>query len=333
MIETKHTVITEQLKQRIIAGSYDKKLPPLRSLMQEFNVSMQTINKAIKPLSAGGLISSGPRGSVINYTAGKRPKHYALGVLCPSMASTGEAQVALRRISEYMQFLNYNTMLIDQQNERVKRDPDFWQNCPVDILIFGFRTLTLERALAVQRSGIISLVQHYAGDLPVHVVEYDSLNTIDSAVGQLREKGYRRIALQFNGPLIKYHEFAIDKWTRTREKYGIECPGYEKPVYYSEEGFDLSKPLPEVIVCWHTSYGEMLEKVKAAGLSDRIKIVSYSHNSYGYENYIPMNPPPEKEFWGKIRECLTKVIAGVPGYLHYSVPFDAVFPAGIPDKK
>ena len=215
----------------------------------------------------------------------------------------------------------------------LKDDPDFWKNCPIDILIFGYRTLTPELARAVFRSGIIPLARHYVGELPVHVCEFDTLNTIDSAVLQLRKKGYRKIALQFFTQLTGYHELAVKRWTEICDKYDIDCPGYEKPFYLLDKTF-LQGELPEVVLCWHTHYGKILKKIADAGLEDKIKVVSYSLDSQGYDNYIALNPPPTELYWEMLNDFLKTVAKAKPlEYLHCKVPFEAVFPYGIPVKK
>ena len=86
LIETKHTKITAELEQRITGGYYREKLPPLRALMKEYQVSLQTISKAVKPLILSGLISPGPRGSAINHASAVRERYYAWGFLCSGSA-------------------------------------------------------------------------------------------------------------------------------------------------------------------------------------------------------------------------------------------------------
>ena len=44
LIETKHTKITAELEQRITGGYYREKLPPLRALMKEYQVSAKRSN-------------------------------------------------------------------------------------------------------------------------------------------------------------------------------------------------------------------------------------------------------------------------------------------------
>ncbi len=333
MIETKHTSITELLKKRIIDGHYDKKLPPLRTLMQEFNVSMQTINKAVKPLSIDGFISPGPRGSVIRYSSVKRPQYYAMGLLCPNITNNSETRTFLERVSGWLQFENYNTMFFDQNNERLKRDPEFWNNCPVDVLIFGFRTSTPERIRAVHNAGIIPMARHYSGDLPTHVVEYETFSTLDSVVEQLAAKGYREIALQFHTPLTGYHKYAVAQWRKIREKYGIDCPGYEEPFYFSGPPLSPRKPCPEVILCWHSDCKVLLEQLTASGLADKVKVVSYTYNTSEYRNFIQLSPPDEKIYWDIMGKTLQKILSERPTeFLHATVPFEAVFPSGIPSR-
>ncbi|MFA6815301.1 MAG: hypothetical protein WCS73_03310 [Lentisphaeria bacterium] len=331
---TKHTLITQKIKKNILDGVYGEKLPPLRVLMLEFDVSMQTISKAVKPLSISGFISPGPRGSVINYCAHKRVKHYAIGVLCKKIDSTAENREFLSNLASKLHYENYNTMFLDMGNKRLREDPSFWETCPIDILLFGYNTLTPECAMAVSRSGIIPLVRHYAGDLPVHVCEFDTFQTIDLVVSQLRERGYRKIALQFFTPLAGYQNFAAEQWAAICHKYDIDFSGCEKPLYFEEQPWPFDEMLPEVLLCWHLHSEAMLKKIAAAGLEEKIKVLSYLPNIRGYDNYIELNPPSAELYWEKLNDFLNLVAKAKPlEYLHCSVPYEVVFPKGIPLKK
>ena len=333
-MKTKHTLITKKLRQRIINGQYSDKLPPLRALMQEFKVSMQTISKAVKPLAVSGFITTSPRGSIINYFGSKRVKYYTIGFLCKKINDNTETQEFLNKLSKKMLYKNYNTIFLNCENKRLKDNSNFWKTCPIDILIFGYGTLTKKLAMDISRSGIIPLARHYAGDLPVHVCEFETFNAIESVVSQFRSKGYRKIALQFFTPLVGYHDFAVKKWLDICNKYDVDCPGCEKPLYLLDQPFELEKTLPEIILCWHVHYELVLKKIAFAGLKDKIKVVSFSLDSMGYDNYIPLNPPSMKLYWEVLNDFLKSTANAKPlEYLHCKVPFDAVFPYKILPKK
>ena len=107
---------------------------------------------------------------------------------------------------------------------------DFWEKQPIDGLVFGYGTLTAELARTVHRAGIAGVARHHAGNLPVHVVEYDTFSSIDFVIGKIVEKGYRRIALQFKASLEGYQEYADKNWEQIRRKYDIAFPEYRENV-------------------------------------------------------------------------------------------------------
>lgn len=225
LIETKHTKITAELEQRITGGYYREKLPPLRTLMKEYQVSLQTISKAVKPLILSGLVSPGPRGSAINHASAVRERYYAWGFLCSGSAEmTDVTHDFFQLIHRCLARDSYNMLFLDGRNKRLRQDMDFWEKQPIDGLVFGYGTLTAELARTVHRAGIAGVARHHAGNLPVHVVEYDTFSSIDFVIGKIVEKGYRRIALQFKASLEGYQEYADKNWEQIRRKYDIAFP-------------------------------------------------------------------------------------------------------------
>ena len=123
LIETKHTKITAELEQRITGGYYREKLPPLRALMKEYQVSLQTISKAVKPLILSGLISPGPRGSAINHASAVRERYYAWGFLCSGSAEmTDVTHDFFQLIHRCLARDSYNMLFLDGRNKRLRQD-------------------------------------------------------------------------------------------------------------------------------------------------------------------------------------------------------------------
>lgn len=155
LIETKHIKITAELEQRITEGYYREKLPPLRSLMKEYHVSLQTISKAVKPLIMSGLVSPGPRGSAINHASAVRERYYAWGLLCSGSAEiTNATHDFFQLIHQCLARDSYNMLFLDGRNKRLRQDTEFWEKQPIDGLVFGYGTLTAELAWTVHRAGI-----------------------------------------------------------------------------------------------------------------------------------------------------------------------------------
>ncbi len=339
-IETKHTWITAELERQIAAGHYHKRLPPLRSLMKEYNVSLQTISKAIRPLTMSGMISPGPRGSIINYTGTVRERHYAWGILCSG--STEITEVSYEFFQMVRQALardNHNITFLDGSNKRLQQDTEFWEKQPIDGLVFGYGTLTSELAWAVRRAGIVGVARHHAGNLPVHVVEYDTFGAIDFVLGQIIEKGYRRIALQFAAPLEGYQDYANGNWDHLCDKYGIANPEYREIVMpgYREarerhtQYLCLHTP-PEVILCWHSETEETYRTLKRLGLHEKVKLVSYLSNWQPQGHFIALEEVREDGYWQAVREVLLEAVETNPQkMIHRKVPVFPKFIQELPD--
>ena len=85
-----------------------------RALMKEYQVSLQTISKAVKPLILSGLISPGPRGSAINHASAVRERYYAWGFLCSGSAEmTDVTHDFFQLIHRCLARDSYNMLFLD----------------------------------------------------------------------------------------------------------------------------------------------------------------------------------------------------------------------------
>ena len=331
-IETKHTVITEELRRKILCGAFGEKLPPLRTLMQEYQVSMKTISKAVKPLSGMGLIIPGPRGSVIAAAPKKRSRHYAVGFLWMNGPDYDEEarQVSIH-IQDYWARKNYNVIFLNQQNPNLRGNPDFWRSLPVDCLLFGYGTLSAEIAWALHYAGIPALAPHFAGDLPVHVMEHDTFPAVERVVKMLHEKGFRRIALQFKCELAGYQDMANARWDEIRSRYGIPgeyrenlMPGNKDTIERHTQYLCLKDP-PEFILCWHSHPDRTVEALNRLGLEKKVRIVTIQRGERRNENVYRLTPPPA-DFLDRQMAFMEKIIEEKPKeFLHEYVPYQPDF--------
>lgn len=339
-LETKHTQITEELHRDIISGRYQKKLPPLRSLMKEYNVSLQTISKAIRPLTRDGVISPGPRGSVINVSSGKRPRYYSWAILeqNPSGGFDEFSQLCRYKI---LSRDNHNVILLNANNERLLSDPEFWTNLQIDGLVIGYGALTAELAWKVKRAGIPAIARHYAGNLPVHVVDFATYPAIDRIVGQLMDKGYRRIALQFRDYREGYQDFANRNWDEIRQKHGIEFPEYRENVMPGivdgrerHTQYLCLKTPPEVILCWHSLARETYRTLEKLGLHQQVKLVSMiSQWQLPEEFFYPLSEQNEDDYWEEVLMVLEEAAEQEAAERIFRlVPVEFRFLRELPDK-
>ena len=339
-IETKHPAITQELRKKILCGFFGEKLPPLRTLMREYQVSMQTINKAVKPLADMGLIAPGPRGSVIVASPKKRPRYYAVGILWTHGSDYDEeAWRTAVYIQEYLGRKNYNVVFLNTQNPNLRGNPDFWQTLPIDGLLFAFNTVSAEIAWALHYAGIPAVAPHYAGDLPIHVMEHDSFPAIESVVKALHGKGWRRIALQFGCDLVGYQDVANTRWDRIRSLYDIPdeyreniMPGNQNLLERHTKYLCLKNP-PDFILCWHAYPEQTYEILKSIGMEKKVRIVSFKDGDRLNRMYYRLTPHLSG-FLDNRLAFLEKIIAEKPKeFLHEYVPYQPVFIDDIPESK
>lgn len=337
-IETKHTLITEELHRRILSGYYQKKLPPLRSLMKEYKVSLQTISKAVKPLSRNGMISPGPRGSVINVASNMRPRYYSYGYLIGSNITYDD----FSRLPIYKTLCrnNYNIVLLNTENENLINKPDFWDNLPIDGLVFGYGSLTTEIAWRVAQAGIPAISRHFAGDLPVHVVDFATYPAVDQVVGELTAKGYQRIALQFMDYREGYQDYANKHWDEIRHKHNIEYPEYREVVMAGRiDGRERHtqylclKTPPEVILCWHSCVKETYQALTNLGLHKQVKLISIASKWQPEEDYFyALSSQNEESYWEEVLKVLEEIVEQKKQEKIFRlVPLDIKFLRELPD--
>ena len=322
-MEIKHPAITEDLRRKILSGAFGEKLPPLRTLMQEYHVSMQTISKAVKPLSGMGLIVPGPRGSVIASAQKKRPRCFAIGVLWMNGTDyDDEARQITMELQDYWAKKSYNVVFLNLHNPNLRNNPDFWRTLPIDGLIFGYGTLSAELARSVHEAGIPALAPHFAEDMPVHVMEYDTFPAVEHVVNMLRERGFRRIALQFKCELAGYQDMANTRWDEIRSRYGIPeeyrenlMPGNKDTIERHTQYLCLKDP-PEFILCWHSHPDRTVEALKCLGLEKKVRIVTIQRGERRNENVYRLTPLPA-DFLDRQMAFMEKIIEEKPEeFLH-----------------
>ena len=235
-----------------------------------------------------------------------------------------------------------NMLFLDGRNKRLRQDMDFWEKQPIDGLVFGYGTLTAELARTVHRAGIAGVARHHAGNLPVHVVEYDTFSSIDFVIGKIVEKGYRRIALQFKASLEGYQEYADKNWEQIRRKYDIAFPEYRENVmpghslnaWEQHTRYLCADTPPEILLCWHAEAEGTYQELKKMGLHRKVKLVSYLSHWQQEGHFIPLEKIREEEYWQTVYEVLREVMKTKPAeMIHRKVPYFPRFMQELPEAK
>lgn len=335
MYDTKHTAITATLEEAIRSGRYRDKLPPLRALMQEFSVSMRTIDKAVKPLVRSGLITTGNQGSFINFIAGGRERYQTWGLLTPHQVSQDE-WVGYANVQRYLAADNhFNTMLINCANPQLAAMEN-WTRLPVDGIVFGFDTVSAFRTEAVRRAGIPAVALHYVEpEYGIHSVSADHFGAIDKVVQRLTAVGYRRIALQLIHPITGLRH-ATAKWTAIQEKYGIAFSEYRYPVLkeFPETATHLRAhndylcqvTPPEAVICWHCHADWTLDYLKTRTGNHSILAISYLSTDQAPGNFLPLSCGDlVHRQWLRIAEVLNAALRDNSRLTIELLPFDPEF--------
>ncbi len=297
MFATKHTALSEKIASAIKAGVYVGKLPTQRELQQEYQVSLQTINKALRPLVQQRLISPSPQGSMINFNPGNRPEYHTWGIMCNRETTPEDTRDSLYIQRILTQKDHYNLLYVNGANPKLE-DISAWESLPVDGLVFGFMTLNEFRAAAVRRAGIPAVAQHYVDpDFGIHSVGFDYFTAIEVIVQRLLASGYRRIALQLLQP-ISWLRHAREKWVDILKRHNVYFPEYEYPVLKEFSQFDAHLQAhnrylcqhiaPEVVICWHRCTDQVISELRQLSRNKTLLGVSFLSPEQAPGQFFPV---------------------------------------------
>ena len=228
MNEIKYKSISKELEDNIKNGSYESKLPPVRSLSAEFEVSTRTMNKALKSLVTKGLIiPGGPKGNIISKKKVIRPKTRNVAVFYNTDSIDVKNSPILNELSIKAEADNYKTLFMHALAPDVFDDDDFWSSNWVDGYIFISSTLKKELAYKLHNKSVPFVV---ANRLPpecgVHWIDFNIKKTLQTLVKASITAGRRRIMLAYSKiSLPSYVAYIKQLWNEIMKEYSMECSG------------------------------------------------------------------------------------------------------------
>jgi len=255
MSECKFYEIAEELKKRIIAEDYLRRLPATRVLSKEFNVSSRTIGKALQVLKLANWVVSDRGGVKI-----VRARHPELSRNVALVGRSTEAPSG-NSLSAYLKnFAEQNGdsfIMIKVPEPGSDAYKSFGINPPLAGVVFT-GTYTPELAKKLHKHGIPFVS---ANRLPesenASWADWDHTAEFTKAVEFLVAKGYRRLAFfQYMYPNLLEHWWLIQQdFDRVAREFQLRHP--DLSVFVREHGWDcaafvdfwLNQPaLPEVVV-------------------------------------------------------------------------------------
>ena len=191
--------IAETLEEGIRRGDYVSRLPSVRLLGELFQANSRTVLRALRELSAAGLIvPNGNQGFRIGPQGGGRPETGNIAVF-----STGMFQPTGRWNREFQrQFESAGKRLvaIAAPDRGLFAGGKFWETLEVDGVIFLQSSLDRDAAYRLKLSGIpFVAANRMPREWGVNSVDFDHERALRSFLTALVRRGHRRIAILFHG--------------------------------------------------------------------------------------------------------------------------------------
>ena len=221
MAEEKHSFIRRALEKKIRAGQYFERIPPVRALAREFQVSLQTMTKALRPLKQSGLLVAGPDGTRI---ARGIPYRFPAGVVTlvlpeqPDYAFGQDPLLAALRDEMKSDGITPVQMIVP--DVELYRKQLFWESRQTDGYLFLYQSFYP----ALQHFNL-SGIPYLAGnrlnhDNNVHWIDFDWKKQIFDLVKLLRGRGCQRIAY-LTRKLTGAAQFHHETWQDVCESYNL----------------------------------------------------------------------------------------------------------------
>ena len=309
----KHPGITLELERLIRAGRYGRYLPPVRRLAQEFQVSLQTMVTALRPLHERGLILPGPGGTRVLVSS--RPE--ALNVVTAFMLSERDGRVLTEPTRDPLLLtlqeeaskdgVSLVTMVADRA--AIFQRARFWEGRGTDGYIFLYSSFypTIRRHLSV--SGVPYVVGNWLPEeILVPWADFDWSAQLIQIARQLSSHGLKRLLYlpEVNWDFgLPYH---LDLWSKVCGRFGLAnhaTPERMKmtPARALRSWRQEGLPPPDAFILHRGVDAEFLAMLDEAGW--RSRVVSYAPGFRGHPRVLCIGandyPRLGRELWKLMR--------------------------------
>lgn len=229
MQQTKHTLLSDLIEENIRKSIYQHKLPPVRTMAAEFNVSSRTLNKALKPLIEKGLIiQNGPMGTLINNGSSCRRNTRTIGVFCNMKNPHPHTDFMLKELQTQILNDNYNPLFMNVPDAELFNNEKFWELNWVDGYIFAYNSINKSTAGILNKHGVpFVAANRVPPEWASSWVDFDNESALQNIVKQLMAAGHKTIALDLSIILMpEYADYIKKSWFNILRKEGIEDSCY-----------------------------------------------------------------------------------------------------------
>ena len=269
MSNSRYPSLAAVLEKRIANGIYREKLPTVRNLAAEFQVSKQTVTLALRPLIQSGLLKpDGRRGIRI---ASRETSSGIIAIVGKGDMSILETDCRLKELQAQINRDGFESILIGVTDWISSRNLCKLLGDHFSGIIFTNSTLSYEIAEYLDGAGIPFVSCNRLPVYPrINSVETTWGGTIRQIVRDFTARGYRKMALFFHGRLEGYNVIVSKEWKCIKEELGLPLiPADRIRLDYSASTLDNlrryleilrgQKEYPELLIFWPGLDEEKLE--------------------------------------------------------------------------
>ena len=260
MSNSRYPSLAAVLEKRIANGIYREKLPTVRNLAAEFQVSKQTVTLALRPLIQSGLLKpDGRRGIRI---ASRETSSGIIAIVGKGDMSILETDCRLKELQAQINRDGFESILIGVTDWISSRNLCKLLGDHFSGIIFTNSTLSYEIAEYLDGAGIPFVSCNRLPVYPrINYVETNWGGTIRQIVRDFTARGYRKMALFFHGRLEGYNVIVRKEWKCIKEELGLPLiPADRIRLDYSASTLDNlrryleilrgQREYPELLIFW-----------------------------------------------------------------------------------
>ena len=245
------------LEKRIANAVYCDKLPTVRELAAEFQVSKQTVTLALRPLIQKGILKAdGRRG--IRITSGEKTSGI-IAIVGKGDMSILETDEKLKELKEQISKDGFESILIGVTDRISSRNLCKLLGNHFSGIIFTNSTLSYEIAEYLDNEKIPFVSCNRLPVYPhINYVEINWAGTMRQIAADFFARGYRKMALFFHGRLEGYNVIVRREWKKIKEELGLPLLYADRiRLDYSTSTFDNLQRYLEILKA-HREYPELL---------------------------------------------------------------------------
>jgi DNA-binding LacI/PurR family transcriptional regulator len=226
--KTKYSTIADQLELNINSGFFKEKLPSVRVLATDFNVSTRTLNKALKVLVEKGLIiPNGYQGNLISTKTIIRAKTKIVALFCDTGSHDPLNDPLLNELRIRVEEDGYKLLFMNVPDPNIFDDEKFWSSNWVDGYIFAYSSIKRTIARKLRSHSVPFVVANRVEpDFGANWVDFDLSKRLQVQIEALINNGRKKIMFAYSGiGLDSYVDYIQQECANVLKKYVKCCSG------------------------------------------------------------------------------------------------------------